>query len=57
MQSVTCLQAFLCLESGEIKTYDLLCRRFSSYTIPNAWDSYEKTLQADGMIVDSDGGS
>ncbi|VDB87527.1 unnamed protein product [Peniophora sp. CBMAI 1063] len=49
--------AFLCLESGEIKTYDLLCRRFSAYTVPNAWDSYENTLQADGMIVESDGGS
>ncbi|KZV70969.1 hypothetical protein PENSPDRAFT_578479 [Peniophora sp. CONT] len=49
--------AFLCLESGEIKTYDLLCRRFSIYTIPNAWDSYEKISQAEGMIVDSDGES
>ncbi|THH21204.1 hypothetical protein EW146_g293 [Bondarzewia mesenterica] len=44
--------AYIALESGEIKTYDLLCRRKSSYSIPNAWDLYEKKMRASGMVID-----
>ncbi|KAI0257073.1 hypothetical protein BJV78DRAFT_1277663 [Lactifluus subvellereus] len=61
---VTCLtlspshtHAFIGLESGEIQTYDLLCRRTSAYVITNAWEVYEKDLIASGMLVDTDGTS
>ncbi|KAF8506641.1 lethal giant larvae like, C-terminal-domain-containing protein [Russula emetica] len=61
---VTCLtlspshtHAFVGLESGEIKTYDLLCRRVSTYVIANAWETYEKNLIASGMLVDTEGTS
>ncbi|KAI0275129.1 hypothetical protein BC834DRAFT_965566 [Gloeopeniophorella convolvens] len=61
---VTCLtlspshtHAFLGLEHGEIKTYDLLCRRISTYAIPNAWEIYEKELISSGMLVDTEGTS
>lgn len=47
------LQAFLSLESGEIKTYDLLCLQKSPYTIPNMWTLYEKKLSASGAPPDS----
>ncbi|KAI0322973.1 WD40-repeat-containing domain protein [Amylostereum chailletii] len=49
--------AFISLESGQVKTYDLLCKRLSSYTIPNAWELYEQELKSDGMIVDTEGTS
>jgi hypothetical protein len=48
------LQAFVALESGEIQTYDLLCRRISAYVITNAWEVYERDLIASGMLVDTD---
>ncbi|KAH9178656.1 lethal giant larvae like, C-terminal-domain-containing protein [Lactarius sanguifluus] len=58
---VTCLalspshtHAFIGLESGEIKSYDLLCRRVSTYVIPNAWEVYEKKLITSGMYVDAE---
>ncbi|KAI0003744.1 lethal giant larvae like, C-terminal-domain-containing protein [Russula compacta] len=61
---VTCLalspshsHAFIGLESGEIKTYDMLCRRISTYVIANAWEAYEKDLIASGMLVDTHGTS
>ncbi|KAJ6503249.1 WD40 containing snare-dependent exocytosis protein [Mycena vitilis] len=38
--------AFIALESGEIRTYDLLCRRRSSYRIPNMWHLYEEKTMA-----------
>ncbi|KAF8274032.1 lethal giant larvae like, C-terminal-domain-containing protein [Lactarius quietus] len=46
--------AFIGLESGEIKTYDILCRRVSTYVIPNAWEIYEKKLATSGMYVDAE---
>ncbi|KAI0033991.1 lethal giant larvae like, C-terminal-domain-containing protein [Vararia minispora EC-137] len=49
--------AFISTESGDVKTYDLLCRRFSEYTIPSAWDMYASSLQSDGIPVDMEGGS
>ncbi|KAG6813211.1 hypothetical protein H0H92_013098 [Tricholoma furcatifolium] len=33
--------AFLALDSGEIKTYDLICLRKSQYTMPNMWKLYQ----------------
>ncbi|KAI9462922.1 lethal giant larvae like, C-terminal-domain-containing protein [Russula earlei] len=57
---VTCLvlspshtHAFIGLGSGEIQTYDLLCRRVSTYVIANAWEAYEKNLIASGMLTDT----
>jgi syntaxin-binding protein 5 len=47
-------QAFIGLESGNIKTYDLLCHRTSAYVIRNAWEVYEIDLIARGMLVDAD---
>lgn len=41
--------AFLVLQSGEIRTYDLTCHRKSSYTIPNMWKLYEDKLASSGM--------
>ncbi|KAK7058549.1 Lethal(2) giant larvae sro7 [Paramarasmius palmivorus] len=41
--------AFIVLQSGEIRTYDLTCVRKSSYTIPNLWTLYEQKLAASGM--------
>ncbi|KAI0308267.1 lethal giant larvae like, C-terminal-domain-containing protein [Multifurca ochricompacta] len=49
--------AFVGLESGEVKTYDLLCRRVSAYVITNAWEIYENNLIAGGMLVDIEGTS
>ncbi|KAG6919011.1 hypothetical protein DXG01_009721 [Tephrocybe rancida] len=43
--------AFLALHSGEIKTYDLVCLRKSSYTIPNMWKLYQDKLLASGVPV------
>ncbi|KAJ7070791.1 WD40 containing snare-dependent exocytosis protein [Mycena amicta] len=37
--------AFVALESGEVRTYDLLCLRKSDYRMPNMWALYEdKTM-------------
>ncbi|KAI0783299.1 lethal giant larvae like, C-terminal-domain-containing protein [Abortiporus biennis] len=36
------------LGTGEIKTYDLLCSRQSSFSIPNMWTLYEEKLVASG---------
>ncbi|KAJ6483896.1 WD40 containing snare-dependent exocytosis protein [Mycena vulgaris] len=41
--------AFIALESGEIRTYDLLCLRKSSYKIPNMWHLYEQKTMASRM--------
>ncbi|KAJ7161293.1 WD40 containing snare-dependent exocytosis protein [Mycena crocata] len=41
--------AFIALESGEIRTYDLLCLRKSSYRIPNMWHLYEEKTMANRM--------
>ncbi|KAI0046614.1 hypothetical protein FA95DRAFT_1582978 [Auriscalpium vulgare] len=49
--------AYIALETGVVKAYDLLCRRQSDYSIPNAWDLYEEELAGSGMIVDKDGSS
>ncbi|KAJ7293050.1 WD40 containing snare-dependent exocytosis protein [Mycena rebaudengoi] len=38
--------AFIALESGEIRTYDLLCLRKSSYRIPNMWALFEEKTVA-----------
>ncbi|KAJ6575407.1 lethal giant larvae like, C-terminal-domain-containing protein [Mycena capillaripes] len=38
--------AFIALESGEIRTYDLLCHRKSEYRIPNMWHLYEEKTVA-----------
>ncbi|KAF6766707.1 lethal giant larvae like, C-terminal-domain-containing protein [Ephemerocybe angulata] len=40
---------FLALQSGEVKTYDLVCRRRSQYTIPNLWKLYQKSMRASGV--------
>ena len=42
-------QAFLSLESGEIKTYDLTCLRKSPYTVPNLWALYADKMAASGI--------
>ncbi|KAF7337490.1 WD40 containing SNARE-dependent exocytosis protein [Mycena sanguinolenta] len=41
--------AFIALESGEIRTYDLLCHRKSEYRIPNMWRLYEDKTMATRM--------
>ncbi|KAJ7109928.1 lethal giant larvae like, C-terminal-domain-containing protein [Mycena epipterygia] len=41
--------AFIALESGEIRTYDLLCLRKSSYRIPNMWHLYEEKTMSNRM--------
>ncbi|RDB29510.1 Uncharacterized protein C1F3.03 [Hypsizygus marmoreus] len=41
--------AFLALNSGEIRTYDLTCLRKSPYTMPNMWRLYEDKLFAGGI--------
>ncbi|KZP28851.1 hypothetical protein FIBSPDRAFT_816652 [Athelia psychrophila] len=41
--------AFVALQSGEIRTYDLLCLRKSPYTIPNMWALYEEQMAASGV--------
>ncbi|KAJ7361454.1 WD40 containing snare-dependent exocytosis protein [Mycena albidolilacea] len=38
--------AFIALESGEIRTYDLLCHRKSDYRIPNMWNLFEEKTMA-----------
>ncbi|GLB35825.1 putative lethal giant larvae(Lgl) like, C-terminal [Lyophyllum shimeji] len=40
--------AFLGLNSGEIKTYDLTCLRKSPYTMPNMWTLHQDKLLARG---------
>ncbi|KIK70617.1 hypothetical protein GYMLUDRAFT_32661 [Collybiopsis luxurians FD-317 M1] len=41
--------AFIALQTGEIRTYDIeLCRK-SSYSIPNMWTLYEEKMIASGM--------
>ncbi|CAK5280636.1 unnamed protein product, partial [Mycena citricolor] len=39
--------AFIALESGEIRTYDLLCLCKSPYKMPNMWALYEAKTMAD----------
>ncbi|KAK1234875.1 Lethal(2) giant larvae sro7 [Marasmius sp. AFHP31] len=41
--------AFIALQTGEIRTYDLACLRKSPYTIPNLWNLYEEKMAASGM--------
>ncbi|KAL0576712.1 Lethal(2) giant larvae sro7 [Marasmius crinis-equi] len=41
--------AFIALQSGEIRTYDLACLRKSPYTVPNLWNLYEEKMAASGM--------
>ncbi|KAF5385371.1 hypothetical protein D9615_001225 [Tricholomella constricta] len=41
--------AFLALNSGEIRTYDLLCLRKSPYIMPNLWKPSEDKLSANGV--------
>ncbi|KAF9469810.1 lethal giant larvae like, C-terminal-domain-containing protein [Collybia nuda] len=41
--------AFLALNSGEIKTYDLTCMRKSFYTLPNMWKLYEQEQLSGGL--------
>ncbi|KAJ7459170.1 WD40 containing snare-dependent exocytosis protein [Mycena galericulata] len=41
--------AFIALESGEIRTYDLLCLRKSEYRIPNMWHLYQEKTMATRM--------
>ncbi|KAF7307215.1 WD40 containing SNARE-dependent exocytosis protein [Mycena indigotica] len=38
--------AFVALESGEVRTYDLLCLRKSEYRTPNLWSLYEEKTMA-----------
>ncbi|KAL0951628.1 hypothetical protein HGRIS_008309 [Hohenbuehelia grisea] len=42
--------AFVGLQTGIIKTYDLLCHCKSPYTMPNMWALYEEKMSAGGMI-------
>lgn len=44
------LQVFLALQSGEIRSYDLLCLKKSSYVIPNLWDMFQTKIA--GNLVD-----
>ncbi|KAA1468094.1 hypothetical protein DENSPDRAFT_833291 [Dentipellis sp. KUC8613] len=55
---ITCLvlspshtHALIGLETGTIKAYDLLCRRHSPYSIPNAWELYEQKKLTDGLTA------
>ncbi|KAJ7040330.1 WD40 containing snare-dependent exocytosis protein [Mycena alexandri] len=41
--------AFIALESGEMRTYDLLCLRKSEYRMPNMWHLYEEKTMATRM--------
>ncbi|KAG5732833.1 hypothetical protein E4T56_gene2783 [Termitomyces sp. T112] len=41
--------AFLALNNGEIRTYDLVCLRKSPYTMPNMWKLYQEKLKASGV--------
>ncbi|KAF9074911.1 WD40 containing snare-dependent exocytosis protein [Rhodocollybia butyracea] len=43
------LKAFITLQTGEIRTYDLECLRKSSYSMPNMWKLYEQKMAASGM--------
>jgi syntaxin-binding protein 5 len=47
-------QAFVALESGDVKTFDILCLRRSSYAIPNMWDLHEKKMATCGHPVTPD---
>ncbi|THV07456.1 WD40 containing snare-dependent exocytosis protein [Dendrothele bispora CBS 962.96] len=41
--------AFICLQSGEIRTYDLACLRKSPFTMPNMWALYAEKMAASGL--------
>ncbi|KAG2751320.1 hypothetical protein P692DRAFT_201853348 [Suillus brevipes Sb2] len=41
---------FLALQSGEIRTYDLLCLKKSPYVIPNLWDMFQTKIAS--SVVD-----
>ncbi|KAJ7170200.1 WD40 containing snare-dependent exocytosis protein [Mycena filopes] len=41
--------AFIALESGECRTYDLQCLRKSEYRMPNMWHLYEEKTMATRM--------
>ncbi|KAK7465475.1 Lethal(2) giant larvae sro7 [Stygiomarasmius scandens] len=41
--------AFISLQSGEIRTYDLACLRKSPYTMPNLWTLYADKMAASGL--------
>ncbi|KAK0466348.1 WD40 containing snare-dependent exocytosis protein [Desarmillaria tabescens] len=49
--------AFLVLQSGEVRTYDLICHRKSPYTIPNMWKLYEDKLASSKMPEVTNAGS
>ncbi|KAG7452249.1 WD40 containing snare-dependent exocytosis protein [Guyanagaster necrorhizus] len=49
--------AFLVLQSGDIRTYDLTCHRKTSYMIPNLWKLYENKLASSGMVGVTNAGS
>ncbi|KAF9245858.1 lethal giant larvae like, C-terminal-domain-containing protein [Melanogaster broomeanus] len=44
---------FIALQTGEIRTYDLLCLRASPYVIPNLWKSYCQRMSQAGMEIPS----
>ncbi|KAF5368577.1 hypothetical protein D9758_002181 [Tetrapyrgos nigripes] len=41
--------AFVSLQSGEIRTYDLACLRKSPYSMPNLWALYAEKMTASGL--------
>ncbi|EMD32655.1 hypothetical protein CERSUDRAFT_118683 [Gelatoporia subvermispora B] len=49
--------AFVALSTGEIKTYDLLCLRTSSYGVQNLWAAHEDRMMASGSPLPSLPGS
>ncbi|KAG0700674.1 WD40 containing snare-dependent exocytosis protein [Suillus ampliporus] len=44
MLSPSHTHVFLALQSGEIRTYDLLCLKKSPYVIPNLWDMFQTKI-------------
>ena len=50
-------QAFVALQSGEIKTYDLICLRKSPYVLPNMWTLYEEQTVSTSIPEASSPGS
>ncbi|KAJ3517877.1 hypothetical protein NLJ89_g226 [Agrocybe chaxingu] len=41
---------FLAMQNGEVRTYDLACRRKSSYIMPNMWKLYEESVAVSGVL-------
>ncbi|KAG1781000.1 hypothetical protein EV702DRAFT_688052 [Suillus placidus] len=44
MSSPSHTHVFLALQSGEIRTYDLLCLTKSTYVIPNLWNMFQTKI-------------